>query len=55
MKKASDALFLLALVLLVVAIVLSSAPLYVLAGVALVGSIVTTSIKRRREKAAKAA
>jgi hypothetical protein len=54
-KKASDALFVLAVVLLVVAIALSSAPLYVLAGVALVGSIVTTSVKRRRAKAAKSA
>jgi hypothetical protein len=54
-KRASDALFVLAALLLVLAIVQSSAVLYSLAGVALVGSIVTTSLKRRREKAAKAA
>ena len=53
MKKASDALFLLAVVLLVVAIIQGAAVLYALAGVALVGSIATTSIKRRRAKAAK--
>ena len=55
MKRASDALFVLAVLLLVLAIVQSSPVLYVLAGAALVGSIVTTSLKRRAEKARKAA
>ena len=36
-----------------VAIIEGAALLYALAGVALVGSIVTTSVKRRRAKAAK--
>lgn len=53
MKKLSDGLFLLALVLLVVAILTSTPVLYVLSGVALVASIVTTSMKRRRAKAAR--
>ena len=53
MKRASDALFVLALLLLVLAIVQSSVLLYVLAGVALVGSVATTSLKRRRAKAAR--
>ena len=51
MKKASDALFVLAVLLLVVAIVQGAWVLYVLAGAALIGSVATTSIKRRRSKA----
>ncbi len=54
MKRASDALFVVAVLLLVVAIVQSSALVYGLAGASLVGSILTTSLKRRRDRAARA-
>lgn len=50
-KRASDAVFVLAVALLVVAIATSTAVLYLLAGLALLASIVLTVVKRRLAKA----
>jgi hypothetical protein len=53
LKVASDVLFLLAVVLLVVGLVVGSVPLDVAAGIAFVDSFVLAVVKRRREKAAR--
>jgi hypothetical protein len=52
MKRLSDALFLLAVGLVVVAAVTSTPGLYAAAAVALVLSFVVTAVKRRRFRAA---
>ena len=51
LKRASDAVFVLAIALLVVAIATSTAVFYLLAGLALLASIVLTVVKRRLAKA----
>ena len=53
LKRLSDGLFVLAVVLLVVAIVTSTPLLYGVAAFAFVDSIAVTVMKRRRAKAAK--
>ncbi len=55
MKRASDALFVIAVVFLVLAIVLGNVVLYAAAAAAFVGSVAVTLAKRRRFKARKAA
>jgi hypothetical protein len=54
-KRASDALFVIAVVFLVLAIVLANAVLYAAAAVAFVGSVGVTVAKRRRFTSRKAA
>ena len=54
MKLLSNVLFLIALAALLVAIVTGANGLYSVAGVAFVGSFLTTAIKRRRYRAKKA-
>ncbi len=54
LKQGSDALFLLALVLLVLSFVLDATVLMAVAAVALAGSVALTVQKRRRAKARKA-
>ncbi len=51
LKRASDAMFVVAIVLLVVAIATSSAVLYLLAGLSLLDSVILTVFKRRLAKA----
>lgn len=51
LKRASDAMFVLVIALLVVAIATSTAVFYLLAGLALLASIVLTVVKRRLAKA----
>ena len=55
LKLASDGALLLALVLLVVAVVTSTRWGYALAGLCLVGSVVLTVLRRRAQKARRAA
>lgn len=51
LKRAADAMFVLAIMLLVVAIATSSAVLYLLAGISVLDSVVLTVFKRRLTKA----
>ncbi|MCW2601024.1 MAG: hypothetical protein JWM02_2853 [Frankiales bacterium] len=54
LKRASDALFVLAVALLVVAVVTSNVPVYLAAGASLVVSVVLTVVRRNRARAVKA-